>query len=240
VTLTPEVLYLQLGQLVAEMPDLAKGSITADMNRWLGRAAALVEATGDTFAHTMLTTATYSLNTAIREMNAQTIAAVVHQALAKAELAAPAPVQGVFIATGHGFDAVAAVSKVLSTAKSDVLLIDPYADAKVLTDYAVSAPEQVSMRLLTDQASHKPSLKPAAERWVKQFNTSRPLTVRLGAARALHDRLILIDGTTAWTLGQSFKDLAAQAHTSLVRSDPELSALKVAAYEQMWAAATPL
>jgi hypothetical protein len=40
---SPEALYLQLGNLVAEMPDLANGPITPEMNRWLGRAAALVE-----------------------------------------------------------------------------------------------------------------------------------------------------------------------------------------------------
>ena len=46
-SLTPEQLYLQLGSLVTEMPDLGSGPITREMNQWLGRAAALVEATGD-------------------------------------------------------------------------------------------------------------------------------------------------------------------------------------------------
>lgn len=41
--LTPEALYLQLGSLVAEMPDLENGPITQEMNRWLGRAGALVK-----------------------------------------------------------------------------------------------------------------------------------------------------------------------------------------------------
>ena len=46
-SLTPEALYFQLGSLVDEMPDLANGPITPEMNRWLGRAAALVETMGD-------------------------------------------------------------------------------------------------------------------------------------------------------------------------------------------------
>jgi hypothetical protein len=46
VSLTPEALYPQLGSLIAEMPDLAHGPITPAMNQWLGRAVALVEATG--------------------------------------------------------------------------------------------------------------------------------------------------------------------------------------------------
>jgi hypothetical protein len=149
-------------------------------------------------------------------------------------------VQGAFIAAGQSFDAFAAVGKVLSTAKSDVLMIDPYADATVLWDYAVAAPEQVSVRVLADAAHPQPSLKPAAERWMKQFGPTRPLSVRLAAARTLHDRAILVDRTTAWTLGQSFKDLVARAHTTLSRLDREQGALKIAAYEDMWAAATPL
>jgi hypothetical protein len=45
--LSPEELYLQLCNLVAEMPDLVSAPITPDMNRWLGRACALVEQGGD-------------------------------------------------------------------------------------------------------------------------------------------------------------------------------------------------
>ncbi len=45
--LSPEALYRQLGSIVAEMPDLTHGPITPEVNRWLERAVALVEATGD-------------------------------------------------------------------------------------------------------------------------------------------------------------------------------------------------
>ncbi len=44
----PESLYIELGQLIAEMPAFDKpGPITPEVNRWLGRAAQLVKATGD-------------------------------------------------------------------------------------------------------------------------------------------------------------------------------------------------
>ena len=242
-SLTPEQLYLQLGSLVAEMPDLASGPITPEMNLWLGRAAALVEATGDTFGKIALTNAAQSLAiAAARGHNSQTIAAVVYQAFAKAELAAPAALQGTFIIAGHTFDAYAAVSKVLGTAATDLLMIDPYADAKILTRYAVSAPEQVSVRILADEAyCYQHSLRPAAELWVQQFGPTHPLSVWLAAPKTLHDRSILVDRATAWAVGQSFKDLAARSHMTLVRQqDPEATALAVAAFETMWNAATPL
>jgi len=225
--------------LVAEMPDLANGPITPEMNQWLGRAITLVEVTGaDTAA--LKTAVQFLAIPDVREFNAQGIAATVHAALAKAELEAPAAVQGSFIAAGHTFDAFAAVGRVLGTAKADVVIVDPYADEKVLTDYAVLAPEQVNVRLLTDQASYKKALKPAADHWALQFGSTRPLSVRLAAPRTLHDRAILVDHSTAWTLGQSFKDLVTRSHTTLVRLDPEPGTLKIAAYEQMWSAAAPL
>jgi hypothetical protein len=240
--LTPEELYLQLGSLVAEMPDLAHGPITPEVNRWMGRACALVKQV-DPFKVEFSTVASacQHLLGPLRETNAQTIAAVVHHAFAIAELNAPARVQGAFIAAGHTLHAYAAVGKVLGTATSDVLMIDPYADEKAVTEYALLAPEAVTIRLLADKAGHKQTLKPAAERWFQQFGNSRaPLEVRLAPAKTLHDRLIIVDGIRAWGLGQSFNKLAERAHTSLVRMDDETAGLKIAAYLKMWQAATSL
>jgi hypothetical protein len=141
--MSPEELYLLLGTLIEEMPDLATGPITNDVNRWLGRAVALVQTSGDTANTIALQVASQNLNTAIRAQNAQTIAAIVHTALAKAELAAPAQVQGTFIAAGHTFDALAAVGKVARGAATSVLLVDPYSDERMVTDYVGIAPESV-------------------------------------------------------------------------------------------------
>jgi hypothetical protein len=241
VSLTPEQQYLQLGSLIAEMPDLASGPITPEMNQWLGRAAVLVEATGDTFGKIALTNAAQWLGRANRDLNAQTIATVVYQALAKAKLAAPAAMQGAFLAAGHTFDAYVAVIEVLSAATTDLLMIDPYADAKIL-QYALSAPKQVSVRILADQdpRRYQPSLRPAVERWVQQYRSTRPLSVRLAAPNTLHDRSILVDRATAWMVGQSFKDLARKDMHLVRQQDAEATALAVAAFETMWDAATPL
>ena len=178
-------------------------------------------------------------NPAMRYTNAHTIAVCVQQALAQAELYAPAAVRGTFIAAGHSFDAFAAVGNVLKTAKTDILMVDGYADEKVLTDYAVLAPEGVTIRLLTE-SRYKHSLKPAAERWAKQFGTLRPLLVRLAPDKKLHDREIFIDGDKAWNVGQSFKDLATRSLTALSLADAELGARKIAAYQDIWSNSTPL
>ena len=174
-----------------------------------------------------------------RAHQAQTIASVVYHALAKAELNAPARVRGMFIAAGDLVGAYAAVGSVLRTAKTDVLMIDAFADEKLVTDYAVLAPENVTFRILTDAADYKKTLKPAAERWVKQFG-QRPLAVRLALDKTLHDRMIVIDGAVVWNLGQSFNRLAERAHTSLTKIDTETAARKISVYAGIWDSAAPL
>jgi hypothetical protein len=238
--LTPEALYLQLGKLVAEMPDLASAPITQEFNQWLGRAFVLVEAAGGGSDAMSLQTAANHLDGFLRPVNAQTIAAIVHRALAKAEMNAPAGATGAFIAAGGSFDAFAAVGKVVARAKSDLFIVDPYADEKALTDFAVQAQDGVTVRLLADQKDHKASLKPAVQNWIKQFGTSRPLDVRLATPKNLHDRLIFIDGGEAWSLTQSLNAFASRSPASIVRINDEIVGMKIAAYESIWTVAQPL
>ena len=158
--LDPELLYRQLGQLVADMPDLAgDGVITPAMHTWLGRAAALIAEDGRTDALAAVDRSGFAIASdglvgIRRGEKAHQIATILYRALAHAELKAPAAVQGAFIPVGGVFDVFRQVSKVLEEAKRDVLIVDPYMDAKVLTDFAPLAAEQVTIRLLDLDVLH--------------------------------------------------------------------------------------
>lgn len=233
----PTALYQQLGELVSTMPDLANAWTSPEARRWLGRASALVEAGGaltDTIAFTV---ASDGLGSALHVRNVQTIVAALYRALGRAEMAAPASIQGAFIPVGQAFTAMSAVAKVLGQAASTVLMVDPYADANLLTDFAVLAPERVRVMILADKADHKPALKAATAKWVQQFGQTRPIVVRLAPSKTLHDRLIVVDGRDAWSVGQSFNALGKRAPTSLVHADPETAKLKIQAYDSIWAGA---
>ena len=239
--LTPEALYLQLGRLVAAMPDFGgPGPVGDEINVWLGRAGALVDQCSDLTDKVSFKVAAKNLGGSLHEHNVQTIKSIVHAALGCAELAAPLSVQGSFIPAGGTFDAFAAFGKAVETATCDVLIVDPYADAKALSDFAVQVPDGVTVRILADAEYRKATLKPAADSWRAQHGTTRPLEVRLTPKKALHDRLILVDTKVVWTLGQSLNAIAARAPTSIVRVDADTAALKVAAYATLWAAATPI
>jgi hypothetical protein len=219
------------------MPDLNDHlPLPRSTYEWLGRVGALIHASGEVIDIAEFNTYASSLNTPVMHFSsAQNLRVVIYRALAKAELNAPAAVQGMFLPAGSAFDAMAAVAKVLGEAGPDVLIVDPYLDEKVLTDFAVVAPEAVPLRLLADAEAVKPSLSPAATRWITQYGSKRPLTVKLAPARTLHDRLIDVDRTTVWVLTQSFNALATRAPASIVRVDDQTAKLKIGAYEAIWA-----
>lgn len=242
-TIDPESLYLRLGQLVAEMPELGgQGPITPEINRWLGQVAYLVGATGNVVDVAGLTVASDSLNSVLRDRNAQTIAAIAYRALAFAEANSPAAARGAFVGIGAGLDALKAIRDVLAEAKQNALIVDAYMDAKVLTDFAPLAAENVTIRLLSDSFYTKPdALLPAANRWSQQFGHSRPLEIRLSAPRALHDRLIVADDrAVVWSLTQSLKDFAGRSPALVQRVDKDLAVMKANFYAQTWANATSI
>ena len=195
------------------MPDLAAEPIPSMPTlQWFGRAWARVSATGDDDGAKQLKAILEILQSGFRQPNDQgTLAAILYRALGVAELNAPASAKGSFIPAGNSFDAMIGVGKVLGSATKAALIVDPYMDVKTLDDFVVLAPDGVPIQLLADPAFCKPSLKPAVERWIAQYGSSRPVEARLTASRALHDRLIVVDGAAVWVLTQSLKDLGARS-----------------------------
>jgi len=241
----PASVYAQLSQLVREMPNLrALPPFPPETLMWLGRASNLVEELyGSPFNSDVitLTSACNFLGSANQLINAHQIESVVFRALAVAEAKAPAAAQGSFVSVGAAFTALQAVSKVLAEAAVDALIVDPYMNAVVLTDFAPLAKERVRVRLLTDSFTTKPdALRPAFQRWQQQYGPARPLELRFTPPRALHDRVILLDSKTAYVLTQSLKDFAARSPASATRVDPDTAALKIHAYDALWAAAAPI
>jgi hypothetical protein len=238
----PQSLYVQLGRLVEAMPDLNEQlPLPASTLDWLGRAGALIAASGDMIDIAEFNTYATGLSKSTMQFSAaQDLGVIVRRALAKAELKAPAAAQGAFIPAGNAFDAMSALGKVLGRATRDVLIVDPYMDEKVLSDFALLAPERVAIRLLSDAQTVKPTIRPAATRWAAQYGMSRPLEAKLTPARILHDRLIVIDDATAWVLTQSLNAFATRSPASIVRVDDETASLKIAAYQAMWGQASPL
>ena len=237
-----QAIYVQLGALISSAPTGlgGPGPITNEMMLWMGRASALVEQLGNSVDSAGLTVASDHLEGPLRMTNAHRIMSIVHRALAAAESKVPVISQGAFIPVGHEFDAFAAIGKILGQAEKFVLVVDPYMDEKVLTEFAPLTPDGVTLRLLTDEKDHKSSLVPAINRWRVQYANARPLEVRLCQWQVLHDRLMMVDNAHAWTLTQSLNAFAARSPATIVKVDKETGEMKIAAYEGLWAAGKPI
>jgi hypothetical protein len=235
--LDPESYYRHLGRLIEGMPDLSSGApYSSEVHVWLGRADALISESGDLQNQVVWRAAVQRLNSAAYANSVETLKTVLYRSLAAAELRAPASAQGAFIPAGNAFDAFAAMSKVLQTATADVFVVDPYMDEAALTEFGGAVPNGITLRLLADTAHVKPTLEPAARRWISQYGATKPLSVRLAAPKTLHDRAILIDHKTAWTLTQSLNAFAKRSPAEIVRAD-HTAQLKIDAYETIWTAA---
>jgi hypothetical protein len=243
--MTPDyvTLYQQLGRLLETPPDLStyQACVQPAALQWLGRGHALVKAVdvGAGYDAIAFTTAVDGMRTAAWSSNVQKVFQILYRALGHCELYLPAGVAGSFVPVGNSFDAFAALSKIFATAKVDVMIVDPYMDQSALVDFGLAVPERVPLRLLADADDHKATLRPAAEKWIAQYGATRPLSVRLAPAKSLHDRAIFIDRHEAWTITQSLKDFAKRAPAEIVRAD-SIAALKVEAYEGIWAMASAL
>lgn len=239
---TPDERYKLLSHLLSDVPDLesvvGEGRLSRETHMWLARAAALIEDGGDIADSVSFRSEMNSLP--FLSGKPTKLMGPLYRALARAELQASPTLAGSFIHAGDAFDALASIGRVFGQAQKTLFIADPYLDEKVLTQFALLANEGVSLRMLTSGQSLKTALPAALEAWRQQY-AARPLEVRVSQAKGnLHDRLVLVDGGTAWTLTQSFNSFATRSPASILRADAEIAAMKIAAYEDLWTAANPI
>lgn len=233
--------YLQAGELVRELPELTGGdSMSAEDYRWLGRLSTLIEATSsaDSIAFKVANNNLASSNSHTRRTAIHEIKSILYRTHAYLESMASTAVQGAVIPVGAAFDALQSVGKVLAMASRDLLIVDPYMDAQMLTEFARLAHERVQLRLLSvARAINDDGMRAAAERWRAQFGDSRPLEMRSVPKHLLHDRLIVVDEKEIYNVSQSFKNLADRSPASITRVVGMVE-VKLETYAQMWADAT--
>ncbi|WP_439496838.1 phosphatidylserine/phosphatidylglycerophosphate/cardiolipin synthase family protein [Bosea sp. (in: a-proteobacteria)] len=226
--------FARVTALIQEAPQ--EGATRQEVAIWLSKSNAVVEALNVPRDLAQLSRIAQLEGMGRSDRASTEMAAILLRSSARIELRLPVEAQGAFVGVGNAMDALAAVARILQEAKKSARIIDPYMDEKALTSFAVLANEGVTIELMSDAATVRPALVPAVGAWRAQYK-ARPLDARLASPRALHDRIFIVDALSVFIVSQSLKDIAARSPASIMKADAETAALKVAAYDEMWAAA---
>jgi hypothetical protein len=155
---------------------------------------------------------------------------ILHQARHDLRLKTVGPLT-VAVDQGAMFDYFDEVRKLIETAKSELLFVDPYLEAEFVSRYLPHVAQGVKVRLLTRE---RPStLLPAVE----AFRLQSKLVIEVRSTSGLHDRYVFVDRLLCYQSGASFKDGAKKAPTTLTQILDAFQAM-LDTYEQRWSAAT--
>jgi len=108
------------------------------------------------------------------------------------------PTQGVFF-DGQIFDAYELMTRIIRSAKKEIILIDNYIDETVLTHLGKRA-ENVVVTIYTKSISKTLKLD------LEKHNSQYP-PIQINELRASHDRFLIIDQKELYHIGASLKDL---------------------------------
>jgi hypothetical protein len=154
------------------------------------------------------------------------IIALLYEARHTLRLKSPAATSS---AVGHGavFEYFDEIRKIITTAKQEILFIDPYMGAEFVSKFLTQIGSGVAVRLLTK--NEVPALIPAVEALVKQHGHK----VEIRSSSKLHDRFVFLDRRECFQSGASFKDGAKNAPSIIVQIIDVFQAMQ-RAYEDIW------
>jgi len=108
---------------------------------------------------------------------------------------------------GEQYDLWKDVNANVKLAKSDVFVVDPYADESLFELYLQDAPSGVNVRILVNQPKGK------LDKVAELFSRKRPIQLRSNSD--VHDRHLFVDNR-GWVIGSSIKDAAAKKPTYMI------------------------
>ncbi len=119
------------------------------------------------------------------------------------------PKQQIF-SNGSYYEAYTFISKIIKSAKDNIILIDNYIDDTTLTQ--LSKNQNVSISIYTHAISKQ--LKLDIEKYNKQYKT-----LKTNINKTFHDRYLIIDGDKVYSIGASLKDAGHKTFNINLMSD---------------------
>lgn len=234
IAMNPAVLLAELQVMLNSAPNFENCStLNAGHLQWLGRTQALVKRWNPTEAIRFQTATEMLGSELMRDSCITKLMLVLHGAIADLTLQCPSLPDQAF-GPGAVYDFFKALRDLLGTASSSAMIVDPYLDADAIDAYLPSIAKRVQTKLLT--RGSKEDLVQATRRYTAQHGQS----VELRRSSELHDRVIIIDDTSCWVIGQSLKDAAKSKPTYIAPLSIDTAADKIRAYARIWDVAEPI
>lgn len=221
----------ELRALWDSAPDLA-GPRTREHYDWLGRTSALLVHYDRGEASFFRVAADGLSFKSLLASNIDRIFNVLNRAIHATALQVPAGPQQVY-GPGAVYDFMKGVRQLVASSQISLLIVDQDLDADIFDAYVSTVQPQVSVRLLT-RRSHA-NLASA----LKKFTQQNPLKIE-ARRHPVHDRVVFVDGTSCWLIGQSIKDAAKSLPTYIAPLPNDVVGVKLSHYEKIWDEATPV
>ena len=232
--MTPHVLLEKLRALLQAVPPLeGRGQYGNEQFSWLGQAKAVMHEWDEIKSVPFKAAVSGLIHNSNRPGNFGTVIAFFHDVIARVENSLPEEAGQAF-GPGAAYDFFRALNDLVSTAKVQLWVVDPYLDAGVFDGYMQALQPGVSARLLTTKYLSQVTV--ATEKYQAQFGSA----VEARSSNDIHDRVIFVDNDQCWVLGASIKDAALKKPTYLAPMSPDVAAKKRKLYEAIWAAGTPI
>lgn len=129
---------------------------------------------------------------------------------------------------GAMYDVHKALKNILRDAASSVMIVDPYMNGDIFDGYVSELKKGATCSLLISKKAKGVAV--SAKTYVAQHSAK----VEVRSSESMHDRVIVVDDTICWVMGQSIKDAAASKPTYIAPLDAEVSALKIQHYLDIW------
>jgi hypothetical protein len=139
----------------------------------------------------------------------------------------PGEIKGVYEPGGQ-YNFYRDLSSIISTAKTELFIIDAYLNEQVFNLYVEKVPDRVKVRILSKKIDDN------VVAVAKMYAGGRPLELRSSAD--VHDRAVFID-RSGWVIGQSIKDAARTKLAHMIELEGQTLTASRKIHDQIWDAA---
>ena len=134
--------------------------------------------------------------------------------------------------TNQEYDFMRDLKEIISEAKNEIFIIDPYFDGDSFNTYLGDLGNKFTIRILYK----KESLDVVGH--IKRFESQYKVKSEIRKSNEIHDRIIILDKTDCWIIGGSIKDAGIKP-TYLIPLSLCITPEKIKIYENIWKNATP-